>query len=569
MAKAILLETRTSSFMDLIGNGKMYRVPSYQRDYSWTEEQWEDLWNDIMEIRPDPQQRHYMGALVIEAINDLEFQIIDGQQRMATLSLLALAVIKRLHELAEQGIDREANQERAIRLRSRFIGEKDPSSLVESSKLVLNATDNGFYQDYLVQLRSHPNPRGLPKSNRLLLQCFEYFLDRMKQDSSLATDGRALASLLNDTVARQLLFIIILVDNEINAYTIFETLNARGLELSATDLIKNYLFSRIQTKSDLDALQRRWQHLIATVRQERFPEFLRYHLLCEYRQVRRQRLFKIVRERVRTPPDVFNLMEALEKRAELFAALQDPTHEYWIERRECQPFIRELTLFGTRQLTPLLFAAWERFAPEDFARVLKLVSRVIFRYTVVSSLNPNALEPASHESAKAVLEGTACTPAEVFAKLQPVYVQDDKFRQDFSMLTVATSGRRKKIAKYILCHLESDRSGRACDHETDPATIEHVLPENPDERWAEAFPEEKWDQYVYRLGNLTLLEAPLNRRCGNAAYEEKLSYYAQSQYLLTQEIPKMAPEQWTPALVEKRQWQMAERAVHIWRPDFD
>jgi len=99
MTKNILLDTRTTNFLELIGNGKIYRVPEYQRDYSWQTEQWEDLWNDIIEMQNDRKQRHYMGAMVVKSINDREFQVIDGQQRLATLTLLALAVIKQLHIL--------------------------------------------------------------------------------------------------------------------------------------------------------------------------------------------------------------------------------------------------------------------------------------------------------------------------------------------------------------------------------------------------------------------------------------------------------------------------------------
>ena len=113
MVRANILNTRTINYLELIGNGRSYRVPSYQRDYSWSEEEWEDLWNDIMELRPDPAAVHYMGALVVEGSNDREFLIIDGQQRLATLSLFALAVIARLKEMAEAGTDSEANAARA------------------------------------------------------------------------------------------------------------------------------------------------------------------------------------------------------------------------------------------------------------------------------------------------------------------------------------------------------------------------------------------------------------------------------------------------------------------------
>ncbi len=568
MPRNILLETRTADFLELIGNGKRYRVPPYQRDYSWKEEQWEDLWNDIIEMMDDRSLKHYMGALVIESIGDREFTIIDGQQRMATLTLLALAVIARLHALADAGNEPEANRERAQNLRNRFIGEKDPASLIESSKLFLNETDDAFFQDYLVQLRAPRNPRGLPKSNKLLWNCFEYFLRKLDETKPLDDSGPALATLLNETVGHQLLFILITVDDELNAYTVFETLNARGLELSTTDLLKNYLFSRVRVKADLEHLQRRWQRLIATIRQERFPDFLRYHLLCHHPRVRKSRLFKMVRDQVREPEAVFALMETLEARAELFAALQDDTHEYWIEHRECQPHVRELILFGTRQLTPILFAAWERFDSRDFSRTLKLIGRFVFRYTIVSSLNTNALEPLSHQIARGILDGSLTGPGAVHERLASHWVDDDKFKQDFALLTIDTGGRRRKLAKYILCRLEADRADRPCNPDTDPASIEHILPENPSADWAETFPEEKWDEYIYRLGNLTLLEPALNREIGNQTYPKKLESYRQSRYLLTNRLPGDAPERWTPQLIDKRQREMAERAAHLWRSDF-
>jgi hypothetical protein len=134
-----------------------------------------------------------------------------------------------------------------------------------------------------------------------LWDCFRYLGAKLDKVSELKADGEALARVLSETVARQLLFILITVDDELSAYTVFETLNARGLELTTTDLLKNYLFSRVKVASDLNALQRRWRSLIATVATERFPEFLPYHLLCEQPKIRSQRLFKLVRDRVKTP----------------------------------------------------------------------------------------------------------------------------------------------------------------------------------------------------------------------------------------------------------------------------
>lgn len=491
MARTNLLNTRTTNFLELVGNGRIYRVPPYQRDYSWEEEQWEDLWNDIVELRGKGDDRHYMGALVVESQSDREFLIIDGQQRIATLSIFVLAALSHLVRLAAAGVDAAANRERASALRGRFIGEKDPASLIESSKLFLNSNDDGFYQDYLVQLRTPRNPRGLTRSNRLLWECFTYFQQRLTQAADLATDGAALASLVAETAGRQLQFILITVDNDLNAYTVFETLNARGLELSSTDLLKNYLFSGLHVRTELQALERRWRALLATVQQERFPEFLRYHLLTLESRVRSQRLFQAVRSRVRTADEVFALMDALEHRAELFAALSDPNHEYWIEIPEARPHVRELQLFRVRQMMPMLFAAWERLDKAAFTSVLRTVAIISFRYAIVGGLNPNALEPVYHDASRAILDGTATTAAQVFDRLRPLYVADDKFLEDFSRFVTSTGGQRKKVVKYILARLEEDASGHAVNPEPDPGTIEHILPENPSGAWETTFPDER------------------------------------------------------------------------------
>ncbi len=568
MARTNLLNTRTTNFLELLGNGRVYQAPPYQRDYSWGEEQWEDLWADILDLRERPGALHYMGALVVEARSDREFTIIDGQQRLATLSILALAVIGKLMDMARQEGDRSANRERATGLRHRFIGEKDPASLVESSKLFLNETDNALYQDFLVQLRTPLNPRGLPKSNQLLWKCFQFFGAHLDQVAGLCNAPVTLAELLSEIVARQLMFILITVDDELSAYTVFETLNARGLELSATDLLKNYLFSQMRVPADLEALQRRWRALLATVGQEQFPDFLRYHLACEHPRIRSSRLFQLVRSQVRTAADVFGLLEALEGRAELFAALSDPHHSYWIERSECRPHIRELVLFRARQVTPLVFAAWEKFSAANFAGVLRIITVVTLRYSVVGGRSSNALESAYHRAARAVLDGKATQPSAVFALLREVYVDDTSFQTDFRLLALDTGGPRKKLVRYLLAGLEGDAGGRACNPDTDPGTIEHILPENPGDFWKTDFPASQWERSVYRLGNLTLLEAPTNRQIGNGDYPAKAAAYAASNYALTRAIPAIAPEHWSPELLDARQARLAARALHLWRLDF-
>lgn len=562
------LGARVVAYQELVGNGRLYSVPPYQRSYSWTEAEWDDLWREIVALRPTSDARHYLGALVVEPRSDREWWVIDGQQRLATLTVLVLAVISRLRDLAESGEDPEANRTWAGRLRDKFVGAKHPSAVLEPSRWSLTATDDDFFRDYLVQLRDPVNPRGLPRSHRLLYDCFLFFRRRLTETDDLAANGESLANLLEDTVSRQLLFVLITVEEEGEAYSIFETMNARGLRLTAADLLKNYFFAECSVGADRERLERQWMRLVSSVTPERFSDFLRCHLLTERRAVSRPRLFRAVSEQVSTPAEVFGLLEQLESRAELYAALSDRHHEHWAELPEARSFVGDLARFGADRWTPLLFAAWEKFARRDFVRTLKLLVAVSFRHQVVSGLNPNHLESASAEAAKALLKGAVKNPGAVCAMLESVYVSDEKTATDFGRLRVTTRGRQKRVARYILARLESAASGRDCDPDRDSATIEHILPEHPDDSWESAFPPARHELFLYRLGNLTLLERRANRDVGNGPYREKVVAYGESGYTLTRQVAEIAPERWTPEAIENRQKKLAARAVQIWRADF-
>jgi hypothetical protein len=284
--------------------------------------------------------------------------------------------------------------------------------------------------------------------------------------------------------------------------------------------------------------------------------------------VRKQRLFKTVRGEVRSAAEVFNLMGALEQRAALFAAMDDTSHEYWIDLPAARPYVRDLQLFGVRQHMPLIFAAWECMPPDDFVRVLKLLCALAFRYTVIGGRNTNELEPAYHRAAKGLLDGQIVTPAAVFQSLRDIYVGDEHFVREFATKEIETHGRRKKLAKYVLCQLEGDASGRLPDWETDAGTIEHVLPENPTSVWDESFQPERQKDFIYRIGNLLLLESSINREAQNAPFAEKLALYGKSAYAGTRDLAASGQVEWTPASLNARQSRMAQRAAHVWRSDF-
>ncbi len=297
---------------------------------------------------------------------------------------------------------------------------------------------------------------------------------------------------------------------------------------------------------------------------EKFPEFLRYYLSLQKTRVRRERLFKVVRGTVGDGQQAFDLLDQLESYSSLFIALGNSNDDFWRDSPENRRYIRELELFQVKQAYPTLFAAYEKFSPEDFTRLLKLVCVLSFRYTIVSSLNPNELETLYNKVAIAIMNHEVNSPRQVFENLRSVYVSDEKFSQDFSFLTISTKGRKRKLVRYILWKLETDASKRQ-DISEDGFSIEHILPESPDEDWRRYFTDDQIEEVVYRIGNFTPLEPGLNRQVGNKPYSIKNDTYQKSVYNLTLNI---AAEEWTVNTIASRQRQLAQRATYIWKSDF-
>jgi hypothetical protein len=154
-------------------------------------------------------------------------------------------------------------------------------------------------------------------------------------------DGAALATFLMDQVADGVQFIVIQVPDEVSAYTVFETLNARGLQLTATDLLKNYVFSLVaRTASDLELMELKWGELIARVGMERFPDFAYHYLVSRDVEARKQRLFAHIRALVRDGRQAFEWLDDMLGAAAWYTALDDPHDEHWTDMPKARQHVR-------------------------------------------------------------------------------------------------------------------------------------------------------------------------------------------------------------------------------------
>ena len=566
MARSTLLNTDTEDLKELLSNGKSYSVPPYQRDYSWKAEHWEDLWEDLLTIEAS-REDHYMGALVLESGERKQFRIIDGQQRMATLSILILACADYLYELARTDVEPAANQERAELLEGRYVGSKDEASLRITPKLKLNANDDDFFQLNLAQ-RKPPQGgvRGLRDSERLLWECFQFFKGKVREKFSRRQKGEEVAGFVSEIVTERLVFISVRVQDQVSAYTVFETLNARGLELTETDLLKNYLLSLADrlSKSQMDPVLRQWARITARVGIASFPDFLRHHLNSHREYVRQKQLFKTIKREVTTLDQVFALLDRLANDAAWFEALNDFSSPFWLDYPGARDQVRVLNLFNVSQFTPLVLAAKEVFtAPQDLVEILRYCAVLSVRFNGVGRRSTHILEEVYNRAALEVRRGTATTLAAVRQALRPIYIPDEEFVADFSALRLKNRGTSGKRLRFLLAKIERQLSGADLTDEAMTATVEHILPENPGDAGWEHFVGEAHERSYERVGNYSLLERGLNgQQAANAPFPQKQAVYAQSQYRTSQELARFA--EWTEETIAKRQGDLAKVAKAVW-----
>ena len=218
-----------------------------------------------------------------------------------------------------------------------------------------------------------------------------------------------------------------------SAYRVFETLNARGVELTTTDLLKNYLFSIAASKgkvgSEMTILKEDWRQIVDIVGLKKFPIFLRFYLNSKRDIIRKERLFKEIKKEVKTISDVIDLIEDLKETSYLYAAILNPYDDFWneeTEQKEIRRALSELKLFGVTQPIPLLFSLYKK-RRQWFLRVLRMVVSISFRYNVIGKLNPNTMEKVYNIIARKISADEIPKISDIKGYLEEIYVEDEIF----------------------------------------------------------------------------------------------------------------------------------------------
>ncbi|CAK8714866.1 hypothetical protein H206_01179 [Candidatus Electrothrix aarhusensis] len=559
MKEFMLMEPTNLTFQELFSNGMRYAVPRFQRDYAWGLEQWEDLWSDLSTLHEE--HYHYMGYIVLQRKEQYHFEVIDGQQRLVTATLIILAAMKQIQDLIDAEQDPKNNKERLDELRSRFIGSKDIVSLKVSSKLSLNRNNKRFYRSVCSQLAA-PNVRGLTVTNKLVKKCFDFFY---KQKIGVA--GHEIAAFV-EQVTSGLMFTRIVVQDNLNAYKVFETLNARGVQLSTPDLLKNYLFSVITGKDDvpdeqLDELDEDWSAIVDQLGENTFTDFTRYHHNFQKRLVTKKGLFKSIRELADTPESSYSYVRSLAEFAPVYASLLSPYDEWWAlqdgEYRPARHYLEGLKLFNIKQPFTILMAAFKAFSPDEFIKLLRYIYVLSIRYNVICRHSPNEQERSYNRIAMRVFhkEFTRASHVKNSEEFRALYPEDSSFINAFEFYKMPSRRSSKKI-RFLLAEIE-----RFLGHEVDytKTTLEHVCPYNPDQGWYDHFGQGA-NEIADRLGNMVLLTKDDLKR---STFAQKKEAYLLTPFRLAHKVAEY--EEWSLKNVNLFQEWLACQAALAWRVD--
>jgi hypothetical protein len=447
----------------------------------------------------------------------------------------------------------EENIKRIDELKSRYIGDLNLITMTTNTKLELNINNNIFYKRYLSTLSI--SKINLSTTNKLMYQCFKYFNERFENKFKDVLSILRFIEIINNHVY----FTKMEVDNEVNAYTVFETLNARGVELSTSDLLKNYLFSIIDKTEDLYLLNEAesfWNNIQSTLGRFKFSDFIYVYWNGKYDSKSKKELFRAFRSIIKTDKDVFELLRDLDKKAQYYVYLYDYNNPYWDDKESCREYLRVIRLLNLTQQYSLLIHAIDILDVRDFEKLLKYILNSSFRYITICRKDAKTQSYIFNEYSKKMIKNNTFD-FDGYLKSK-VIVDDDEFVSSFKYRDF--SDNKNDIVKYILVSIEKFQGTRGINEKD--FSVEHILPKSFSEKWGKD--SNYIDNYAFKLGNLVLLEQNLNKDCDKKSFVEKKKFYQKSIVPSTIEIGNSNSDNWTSDDILKRQNDLSKLAKGYW-----
>ena len=582
---------------------QLFSVPDYQRGYSWEERHWQDLWDDIDLL--EKGQEHYTGTLVIHAISDEKFSddngdeftrydIVDGQQRLTTLSILMIEMIRQFETLG--GIN-------AAALRSRYIATTKNGSV--EPKLKLNRDTNDFYRSSIIAVEGDISHTPKIFSEQRLSEAQMFFRKRFEEKK--ADLGDTFVDWLDETRAKivsQMKLTVYLVPKASDVGVIFEVMNNRGKPLTEMEKVKNYLLFVCAklTECGGDALAQEinsaWKYIYETLMESGAfhseDNLLRYNWIVvqnyktnewkgcnsikeEFGLKTNKANYEALRDNIRY------YIECLRKSCKAFCDIVAPDRDKAFDNFNDSKLKKEIIehsqklvrMNTTASFVPLLMALrLKNCAPEEYLDILKICEIYAFRVFIIMQRRTNAGQSAMYRSAYNYFKDEwqyDDIEAEIRSYLSYFC---DKEEYEYEVDDINDWYNWKGI-KYLLFEYEIYLAKGANVHldwktfqkKDKKDTIEHILPQTPDNKyWKSRWKKKDINEVTHDLGNLVVTLD--NSSYSNKGFDEKKGApgagicYANSALFSEKELSKF--DEWTRAEFETRREKIGNWMKERW-----
>jgi len=546
---------------------KIFTVPLYQREYSWNLDQVSDLFYDILEI--DNESGHFLGSLLLFHENrSNSMEIVDGQQRMTTIFLLLFTILSIL---------KDSDKTKAIERIKALLFVVDPNDLSEDSgsteprmetgkrdkalfKAIIKGQDYTTYKDG--RRASHKN-----LTNTLIF--FENRLSEIKKENGF----QGLIEFTQKIITSE--FIVMTAEKQSDKLLLFKTINARGLDLTQSDLIKNEVCHHIgNDEAAMDEAIERWDKLKGIIEDKKgnIDTFIFHYInSLENSQELRQELDKkrgvIKWEKKNYPPvpekyifEIYSIQikkQTVEKFLEHILSSAEVYVEF-IQPSNDKIYLNSLKSMNVNKCFPLLLSSSRKISDKkNFTKLCKDIDSLTFRHSILRN-DPKELEKFYYDLSD-MLENDL-NVHEILSKIKAHsnFKDEEKFKHEFIY-----ANPKNSVSKMILSRIVREHS-ESIDWTNKDTHIEHIMPQKPKGEWLLLSDKDKdeYKDFLNRLGNLTILQDKNNIRAKNKNFIEKKEYYKKSRLSITHSLHKYS--KWDYEEIDKRQKDLYELAKNIW-----
>lgn len=564
------IESSDQSIADLLNSG-YYVIPRFQRPYSWDQENITEFWNDTVRGSNDD---YFIGSMVVYKMADRKYGVVDGQQRLTTITIL-LCVLRDI--LKDEG---HGDQSKGLH---RLIERENINN--ETEFVLQTESSYPYFQEYIQKAEEpelvaeiHREELNLQAAHTLFRTLVGEMVHAIKGNSILSEEQaqqqikRDLTD-IRDTLL-SLKIILIRLDDEDDAYLIFETLNTRGKDLALSDLVKNHFTKLLKAKNKgIDQPKEKWTLLRETIEGSKVEldsdTFIHHYWLSKYEYVTTKNLFKEFRKLI-TKANAASELQAMLNDAEFYRSIHDPDYRKWDKQEsEIEGSLRALMLFRVRQQVPYvlsLLRAYENGAigQKLLERALIDVEKFHFQFTAITSQRSSGGISGMYASlgrriASSNGSQTAATIiGEMREKLRERVPSEAEFLAVFPELAYTNKvSKQRALVKYVLVEFaKHNKTAFPADYRD--LTIEHLAPQSAINNT------DITHEIVGQLGNLLLVTAEINDKLKDKDFKTKKQLLKAHGYPLPAEIDES--NEWGPKEIEARTASLAKRAFDVvWR----